>query len=137
MTRQDEINITPVGVMRCGLTDREHTPRNFDISEESGTLEIYPKYVEAMDDIKVGQTLVVLFWLHKAQRDIYKVYPRGDRSRGLHGVFSTRSPMRPNPVAISEITVTGVSGNKIEVTEVDVYDQTPIVDVKKKLHDER
>jgi L-fuculose-phosphate aldolase len=129
----EPINFTPVGIMHCGLTSREDTPSNFDISNESGMLEIFPEYIEAMDRITAGQTLVVLFWLHKAPRNILKVYPRGDRSRGLHGVFATRSPMRPNPIAISELRVLEVDGNKIKVSGVDVFNETPILDIKKKM----
>ena len=128
-----EITITPVGVMHCALKSRAETPRNFDISNEIGTLEIFPEYVDAMDGIRAGQTIVLLFWLHNAQRDLLKVYPRGDRSRGLHGVFATRSPMRPNPIALSELTVLNIEGNMIQVSGVDVLNETPILDIKKKL----
>ena len=86
-----------------------------------------------MTGLKAGQTLVALFWLHKAKSDLLKVYPRGDKSRGLHGVFSTRSPMRPNPIAISELKILGIEGNMIEVFGVDVFDGTPLLDIKKKL----
>jgi L-fuculose-phosphate aldolase len=86
-----------------------------------------------MAGLKPGQNLVALFWLHEAARDLLKVYPRGDKSRGLQGVFSTRSPMRPNPIAISELKILGIRGNKIEVLGVDVYDGTPLLDIKKQL----
>ena len=92
-----EINITPIGVMRCGLKTTAETPAFYDESSEIGTLEIFAPYREAMEGLEAGQKIVVLFWLHKAQRDLFKVYPRGDRSRGLRGVFTTRSPMRPTP----------------------------------------
>ena len=133
MPKPDEITLTPIGIIHCGLKSREDTPKNFDISTETGRLEIFPEYQEAMGEIEVGQTLVVLFWLHEARRDLLKVYPRGDRSRGLHGVFSTRSPVRPNPVAISELEVIEIEANNIKVLGVDVYNHTPILDIKKKL----
>jgi L-fuculose-phosphate aldolase len=127
------INLTPIGVMHCRLKSAGDTPANFTESQESGTLEVFPAYLEAMAGLKVGQTLVALFWLHEARRDLFKVYPRGDKSRGLHGVFSTRSPMRPNPIAISELRILGIRGNMIEVFGVDVFDNTPLLDIKKKL----
>ena len=133
----DPISLRPIGIMHCGLKSREDTPKNFDISTETGTLEIFPEYQEAMAEIEPGQTLVVLFWLHEARRDLLKVYPRGDRSRGLHGVFSTRSPVRPNPIAISELEVIEIKDNNIKVLGVDVYNNTPILDIKKKLKNER
>ena len=133
MSRHDPITLPPIGIMHCGLMSREDTPKNFDISTETGSLEIFLEYQEAMGEIEPGQILVVLFWLHEARRDLLKVYPRGDRSRGLHGVFSTRSPMCPNPVAISELEVIAIEDNNIKVLGVDVYNNTPILDIKKKL----
>ena len=86
-----------------------------------------------MEGITAGMTIVVLFWLHRSSRDVLKVYPRGDRSRGLSGVFATRSPVRPNPIALSELTVLSVEGNRIQVRGLDVLDSTPIIDIKKKV----
>jgi L-fuculose-phosphate aldolase len=130
MATSAEIRITPVGVIHCSLQKPEEAPKYYTESAVPGTLEIFPAYREAMDGIEAGQTIVVLFWLHQARRDQMKVYPRGDRSRGLRGVFATRSPIRPNPIALSEFTVLRVDGNRIEVSGVDVIDGTPILDIK-------
>lgn len=128
-----EIRVTPIGVMRCGLQAPVDAPKNYNESTETGRLEIFSQYMEAMDGIEAGQTLVVLFWLHEARRDILKVYPRGDHRRGRRGVFATRSPGRPNPIALSELTVLKVQGNEIEVSGVDVIDGTPILDIKSRI----
>ncbi len=122
-----------IGVLHGDIAGREDAPKNYTISDRVGTLEIYPEYQQGLEGIAPGQTIVVLFWLHKSARDILKVYPRGDRSRGLHGVFSTRSPIRPNPIALSELKVLAVDGNRIEVSGLDIYDGTPILDIKKKI----
>ncbi len=122
-----------IGVLHGDITTREDAPKNFDESERIGTLEIYPNYQEGLDGIAPGQTIVVLFWLHKSSRDILKVYPRGDRSKGLRGIFATRSPVRPNPIAISELKVLAIHGNHIDVSGLDILDGTPIVDIKKKI----
>ncbi len=79
-----------------------------------------------------GQIIVVLFWLHRSTRDNLKVHPRGDKAKELQGVFSTRSPVRPNPIAISDLIVLAVYGNRIEVSGLDILDGTPILDIKKK-----
>ncbi len=120
-----------IGVLHGDITSREDAPKNFDESERVGTLEIYSEYQDGLDGIAPGQTIVVLFWLHQASRDLLKVYPRGDRSKGLRGVFATRSPVRPNPIAISELKVQAVDGNRIEVSGLDILDGTPILDIKK------
>jgi tRNA (adenine37-N6)-methyltransferase len=122
-----------IGMLHGDITSHEDAPKNYDESERIGTLEIFPQYREGLDGINVGQTIIVLFWLHKSARDILKVYPRGDRSKGLRGVFATRSPVRPNPIAISELKVLSIHDNHIEVSGLDILDGTPIVDIKKKI----
>ena len=120
-----------IGMVHGDITRLEDAPKNYDDSERTGTLEIFPQYQEGLDGILPGQTIVVLFWLHKSTRNILQVYPRGDRSRGLRGVFATRSPARPNPIAISELKVQAVHGNRLEVSGLDILDGTPILDIKK------
>jgi len=122
-----------VGKLYGDIKSRADAPKNFDESERVGTLEIYPEFQEGLDGIVAGQTIVVLFWLHQASRDILKVYPRGDRTKGLRGVFATRSPVRPNPIGISELKVLAIHGNQIEVSGLDILDGTPIIDIKKKI----
>lgn len=129
--KQPELRI--IGVLHGDITNINDAPKNFDVSERTGILEIYPEYQEGLEGIVSGQTIVVLFWLHKSSRDVLKVYPQGDKSRGLHGVFATRSPVRPNPIAISELEVQTIKGNCLEVSGLDILDGTPIIDIKKKL----
>ena len=122
-----------IGVLHGDIFNFGDAPKNYDESQRTGTLEIYPEYQDGLDGIAVGQTIVVLFWLHKSTRDVLKVYPRGDTSKGLRGVFATRSPVRPNPIAISELKVLAIHGNHIDVSGLDILDGTPIVDMKKKI----
>lgn len=122
-----------IGVLHGDIKSRADAPKNYDESERVGTLEIFLEYQEGLEGIAAGQTIVVLFWLHESGRDVLKVYPRGDRSRGLRGVFSTRSPMRPNPIAISELKVLAIQGNRIEVSGLDIVDGTPVIDIKKQI----
>jgi len=129
----EEARLQFIGVLHGDIASSEDAPKNFDESERVGTLEIYPEYQDGLAGISAGQTIVVLFWLHQASRDLLKVYPRGDRSKGLRGVFATRSPVRPNPIAISELKVQAVDGNQIEVSGLDILDGTPILDIKKKI----
>lgn len=122
-----------IGVLHGDIKNRSDAPKNFDESERMGTLEIFPEYQEGLEGIAAGQTIVVLFWLHKSARDVLKVYPRGDKANGLRGVFSTRSPIRPNPIAISELKVLAIQGNQVEVSGLDILDGTPILDIKKQM----
>ncbi len=129
----EQPDVQIIGVLHGDITCREDAPCNYTESHRVGTLEIYPEYRDGLDGIVVGQTIVVLFWLHRAARDVLKVYPRGDRSKGLRGVFATRSPVRPNPIAISELLVLAINGDQLEVSGLDILDGTPIIDIKKKI----
>ncbi|MGI6656023.1 MAG: tRNA (N6-threonylcarbamoyladenosine(37)-N6)-methyltransferase TrmO [Desulfobulbus sp.] len=122
-----------IGLLRGDITELDDAPKNYTISERVGVLEIDPAYSDALLGVEPGATVVVLFWLHRADRTVLQVYPRGDRSRGLHGVFATRSPARPNPIALSELEVLAVEGVRLTVRGVDVLDGTPILDIKKKI----
>jgi tRNA (Thr-GGU) A37 N-methylase len=65
---------------------------------------------------------------------IFLRFTRGEISqRGLRGVFATRSPVRPNPIAISELKVLAIHGDQLEVSGLDILDGTPIVDIKKSI----
>ncbi|KAB2928655.1 MAG: tRNA (N6-threonylcarbamoyladenosine(37)-N6)-methyltransferase TrmO [Leptonema illini] len=129
----EELTLRPIGVLHGDIRSRGEAPKNYTESDRRGTIEIFPEYRDGLDGIEAGQTIVVLFWLDRSERDTLKVYPRGDRSRGLRGVFATRSPMRPNPIAISELQVLAVDGNRLEVLGLDILDGTPVIDIKKQI----
>ena len=129
----EELRLRPIGVLHGDIRKRGDAPKNYSESDRRGTIEIFPEYRDGLDGIEAGQTIVVLFWLDRSERDTLKVYPRGDRSRGLRGVFATRSPMRPNPIAISELQVLAVDGNRLEVLGLDILDGTPVIDIKKQI----
>ena len=133
MTKEQNYTVKPIGVVHSRIRQPAEAPKNYSESAETGTLEIFPDYLEGLEGIRAGGGIVVLFWLHEARRDLLKVYPRGDRSRGLQGVFATRSPMRPNPIALSELQVLAVGEGVLEVSGLDVSDGTPILDIKRKL----
>jgi L-fuculose-phosphate aldolase len=132
-TKPPPFTATPIGVVHSRLRNQAEAPKNYSESTEIATLEIYPPYRDGLKGLKAGQSILVLFWLHEARRDLLQVYPRGDRSRGLQGVFTTRSPMRPNPIAVSELKVLAVRGAELEVSGIDVIDGTPILDIKRSL----
>lgn len=73
---------------------------------------------------------MVLTWLDRAHRDVLVVHPRGDTSRPREGVFSTRSPHRPNPIGLHRVEVVAVEGLRVQVDHLEALDGTPIVDVK-------
>ena len=127
------LTITPIGILHCDLKTREETPKNYDESEHIGTIEIYPQFLDGLEGIHIGDTIVVLFWLDRADRTVLRVHPRGDRSIPMRGVFSTRSPVRPNPIAVSELVVQEINNNILTVRGLDILDATPLIDIKRKI----
>jgi tRNA-Thr(GGU) m(6)t(6)A37 methyltransferase TsaA len=78
----------------------------------------------------VGDEIMVLTWLHQAHREVLKVYPRSDPSRRLRGVFATRSPDRPNPIGLHQVTVRKISKRRLRIGPMEAIDGTPVIDIK-------
>jgi len=78
----------------------------------------------------VGNEIIVITWLHKAQRDVLKVHPRDDESKPLAGVFATRSPDRPNPLGLHRVKIFEIDGARLKVGPIEAIDGTPVVDIK-------
>jgi len=93
-------------------------------------LELTPQAADGLVGIKAGDELIVLTWLHLADRSVLQVHPRGDLNRPLTGVFATRSPDRPNPVGLHRVLVLEVMGDKLRVAPLEAIDGTPIIDIK-------
>ena len=102
--------LEPVGFIRSTLKRREEAPRQGSEGGPDVWLEIEPQFAEALLGMEVGHELIVITWLHEARRDVLKVHPRSDESQPLTGVFSTRSPARPNPLGLHPVTVREIDG---------------------------
>jgi tRNA-Thr(GGU) m(6)t(6)A37 methyltransferase TsaA len=85
---------------------------------------------DAMLDLRPGDEIFVLTWLHRARRDVLVVHPRGDPTVAERGVFSTRSQDRPNPIGLHRTEIMGVDGARMRVRNLEAIDGTPVVDVK-------
>jgi len=122
--------IEPIGLIRSELTDLADAPMQGSEGGYEAWLEISPKFAQGLMGIKTGDKLIVLTWLHLADRSVLQVHPRGNQERPLKGVFGTRSQDRPNPIGLHEVTVLEVFGQKIKVAPIEAIDGTPIVDIK-------
>jgi tRNA-Thr(GGU) m(6)t(6)A37 methyltransferase TsaA len=128
--------LTAIGTVSSPLTDLSAAPRQADEGAPEAWLVFDPAVEEALRNIRPGDALVLLTWLDRARRDVMSVHPRGDRSRPPEGVFSTRSPHRPNPIGLHQVEVTDVDGCRVRVRNLEALDGTPIVDVKPVLAEE-
>jgi tRNA-Thr(GGU) m(6)t(6)A37 methyltransferase TsaA len=124
------ITIDPIGIVRSELTRREDAPMQGDEGGPEAWLELNSQVASGLMGIQPGDELIVLTWLHLAERDVLQVHPRGDLNRPLRGVFSTRSPDRPNPIGLHHVTVLEVAEQKLRVAPLEAIDGTPIVDIK-------
>jgi tRNA-Thr(GGU) m(6)t(6)A37 methyltransferase TsaA len=122
--------LEPVGFIRSIIKGREDAPRQGPEGAPDAWIEIEPRFAEALLGIQVGHELIVITWLHDAKRDVLKNHPRSDESRPLTGVFYTRSPARPNPLGLHPVTVREIAGNRLKVGPIEVFDGTPVVDIK-------
>jgi tRNA-Thr(GGU) m(6)t(6)A37 methyltransferase TsaA len=84
-----------------------------------------------LEGLVVGREILVFTWFHEADRELLKVHPRGDINRPIRGVFSTRSPDRPNPIGLHRVVIVEIQDNcRIRVRPLEALDGTPLVDIK-------
>lgn len=126
--------LQPIGWVESPLLDRDSAPSQGD----QGAPHAWLVFEEAMDgglrDLEDGVEIIVLTWLDRAHRDVLRVHPGGDPANPETGVFSTRSPDRPNPIGLHRVRVLSTAGLRIRVNNLEALDGTPIVDVKPVIH---
>jgi len=122
--------IKSIGQVSSSLKSLDAAPRQADEGAPEAWLVFEPEAVEGLCNIRPGDELVLITWLDRARRDVLSVHPRGDVSRPPEGVFSTRSPHRPNPLGLHDVQVTAVEGARVRVRGLEAIDGTPIIDLK-------
>ena len=127
---EPQFQLTLVGRVESSLTDLDLAPNQGDEGAPSAWLVFETDVLDALDGIRPGDEIILLTWLDRARRDVLRVHPRGDVSRPQQGVFSTRSPARPNPIGLHRVEVETIEGNRMRVSNLEAINGTPIVDVK-------
>lgn len=125
-----------IGRVESTLTDLESAPRQADEGAPEAWLVFEPEVLDALDGTRPGNEAVLLTWLDRARRDVLRNHPRGDPSRPQQGVFSTRSPNRPNPIGLHRVQITAVDGLRVRVRSLEAIHGTPIVDMKTILNED-
>jgi tRNA-Thr(GGU) m(6)t(6)A37 methyltransferase TsaA len=117
---ENSFQIFPIGVIKK--------------KEESVCIEIYEKFREALQGLEQNSHIIVLTWFHendtKTKRKTLRVHPMGNRANPLTGIFATRSPVRPNPIALFSCKVIAIEGRFIYVESMDAFDGSPVIDIK-------
>jgi tRNA-Thr(GGU) m(6)t(6)A37 methyltransferase TsaA len=122
--------VRAIGFVESGLVETGEAPKQGFEGGPPAWLVFDGDVFEAMRELAVGDELFVLTWLHRARRDVLRVHPRGDPNNPEAGVFSTRSPDRPNPIGLHRVRLLAVDGARVLVSDLEAVDGTPIVDVK-------
>jgi tRNA-Thr(GGU) m(6)t(6)A37 methyltransferase TsaA len=123
-------SLSPLGFLHSPLKEPGEAPRQGDEGAPDAWLEVHESVAQGLEGIAVGDELIVITWLHKAQRDLLKTHPRNDETMPLIGVFATRSPDRPNPLGLHRVTVREIVGKRVKVGPIEAIDGTPVVDIK-------
>jgi len=123
-----------IGKIHSSLKTIEDCPLQETENAPGATIEIFPEFLEGIKDLKPGTKIVLLTWLDKADRAVISCVPRRNYNSPKIGVFSTRSPDRPNPVGLHSVKVISVKDNLIKVSALEVLDQTPLIDIKPDLN---
>jgi len=129
--KEDKWDIRPIGIIRTPY--KEKAPYQGKFSRDPCEVEIFEEYEEGLKDVEGCPHLIVLYWLHKANRGVLQSH--SPRDGKLHGVFATRSPNRPNPIGLCVAELIERRGRFLKVVGLDAFDGTPLIDIKPYFHD--
>ena len=125
----DIISYKPIGIIHSPFKTPEETPLQSRLSKGArGLIELDPDYEEGLFDLQRFSHIIILYHFHLSRTHELIIKP--SHSYSAHGLFSTRSPNRPNPIGFSVVRLENIDGIKIQVTNIDVVDGTPLLDIK-------
>lgn len=119
-----------IGKINSSLRRLEDCPLQENENAPGASIILSPEFVAGIKDIHAGDKILLLTWLHAADRSVIECVPRNNFDAPKVGVFSTRSPDRPNPIGIHFPKVISIEKNVIQVSGLEVLDQTPVIDIK-------
>jgi tRNA-Thr(GGU) m(6)t(6)A37 methyltransferase TsaA len=124
------LTLRPIGLVRSAHSQRADLPRQGAGSGLTAVIELAAELEPAARDIKPGDRVWVLCWFHLAERDLLRLHPQANPAKPERGVFSLRSPARPNPIGLTLVRVLNAEGTRIEVEDLDAVNGTPVIDIK-------
>jgi L-fuculose-phosphate aldolase len=142
-----EYIVRPIGFVQSVLKDPADAPKQGALTDQEAEIVVDLAFLAALDGLErrvapAGEAvsgdrphrksgkIIVLCWMHGADRARLKVHPQGQEELPERGVFSTRSPHRPNPVSLHTVTLLSIDRNVLRVRGMDAIDGTPVVDIK-------
>jgi tRNA-Thr(GGU) m(6)t(6)A37 methyltransferase TsaA len=127
---EGENELLPIGRVESPLTERASAPKQGDEGAPEAVLVFEERVSEGLGSLSVGDEVLLLTWLDRADRSVLSVHPRGDLTRPEQGVFGTRSPDRPNPIGLHRVTILAIDGVRLRVRDLEAIDGTPVLDLK-------
>lgn len=124
-----KIELRPIGTVHSPFKKIHGTPIQPAAARGiKGKLVLEEKYVEGLKDLDGFSHIIIMYFFHLVKGYSLKVKPFMDNS--VHGLFATRAPSRPNPIGISVVRLLSVTGNTVNIEDIDVVDGTPLLDIK-------
>jgi tRNA-Thr(GGU) m(6)t(6)A37 methyltransferase TsaA len=128
-TKDNWVVYQPIGTIHTEFQDKKETPiQGVFAREAKGEVEVWPKYVKGLRDIEKFSHLILIYHFHRA--DGFSLISKPFLEDEKHGIFAIRHFNRPNPIGLSVVKLEGVRGNVLEISEVDILDGTPLLDIK-------
>jgi len=125
----DKIEFVPIGILHSPLKKYHDVPHQTINSDIEGTIEIYEKYSEGLKDLEEYEYIICISYLHLIKGPISLLSP-SSRDNKMHGIFAIRTPRRPNPIGFSVLKLLERENNILKVKNLDLIDQTLILDIK-------
>jgi tRNA-Thr(GGU) m(6)t(6)A37 methyltransferase TsaA len=122
--------VRPVAWVESPLRDKAQAPRQGFLGAPPAWLAVEPDVAAGIRDLRPGDEIILLTWLDRARRDELATVPGDNPGSRPLGVFSTRSPNRPNPIGLHRAQILAVEGLRIQVSELEALDGTPVIDIK-------
>jgi tRNA-Thr(GGU) m(6)t(6)A37 methyltransferase TsaA len=122
-----DVGVYFIGVIHTPWKTRQECPKRGDPEGSVCTIVVDQRWQQGFADISRHKRIQVLYWMHQARRDLVLQTPF---QRPTMGTFALRSPVRPNPIALSMVDLIGVEGNVLQVRGLDCLDGTPLIDLK-------
>jgi len=126
---QTSYGLVPIGWVQSALRVPGDAPNQRDGAPRAW-IRLDEQVAEGAKDLRPGDEIVVLTWLHLSLRNELSTHPQDDMSQPLTGVFSTRSPNRPNPIGLHRARIVAHDGLRIDLDALEAIDQTPVLDIK-------
>lgn len=126
----NKIECTPIGIVHSPFERQDDAPRQGIFTDKPSRITIYEKYRDGLSGLAAGDKVFILCWFDRAERDILKVKPHGHGKGEMRGVFSTRAPVRPNPISLTLVTIISINDLVLTVKGLEALDKTPVLDIK-------